>query len=162
MLLNVTTIVQAISCVKCERCIAFSLMPDSESPATLYEMLYCFFPPDQPIRIAYDNGCNFLHYCLNRDCSWAAQVRILIDWMHAKGHKGCSPSLSTRAQPPSRSSSELALRICAAIMVSKRGVTVLARLLGTCLHEYKNSGCLQKNTKRQAMHYAATLHFQSN
>ena len=72
-------------------------MPDSESPATLFELLYCFLPKDIALRIAYDNGCNFLAYALNRDPLWAAHIRVLVDELHAKGHLHCAASFDTGA-----------------------------------------------------------------
>lgn len=75
-------------------------MPDSESPATLFELLYAFLPKDKGIRISYDNGCNFLTYALNRDPVWAASVRVFIDALHFKGHVGCASSFSTGVSQP--------------------------------------------------------------
>lgn len=46
------------------------------------------------MRIAYDNGCNFLTYGLNRDPQWIAALRIFIDGLHAKGHTACARSFS--------------------------------------------------------------------
>lgn len=70
-------------------------MADTESPSTLYELLYCFFPPDKKIRISYDNGCQFLAFALNRDPQWAGQLRVMIDELHHHGHKACASSFST-------------------------------------------------------------------
>ena len=69
-------------------------MSASESPATLFELLYLFFP-EAPLRIAYDNGCNFLVYALNRDPVWASRLRVFIDTPHYKGHTGCAGSFNT-------------------------------------------------------------------
>jgi hypothetical protein len=79
--------VQVFWCVDCQCAVAWSLMANSESLAMLFELLYIFFP-DEAIRIAYDNGCNFLSYALNRDPEWAAGVRVMTDTPHFKGHKG--------------------------------------------------------------------------
>lgn len=72
-------------------------MADSESPASLFELLYCFFPRQQAIRIVYDNGCNFLQYALNRDPVWAGWVRVFVDELHSKGHVNCAASFDTGA-----------------------------------------------------------------
>jgi hypothetical protein len=64
-------------------------MADAESPASLFELLYCFFPAAAK-RIAYDNACNTLNYALNRDPIWAASQRFFVDAMHYKGHKACA------------------------------------------------------------------------
>lgn len=69
-------------------------MADSESPATLFELLYVFFP-QLPMRVVYDSGCNFLQYALNRDPEWAASVRVFVDELHAKGHTNCAASYDT-------------------------------------------------------------------
>jgi hypothetical protein len=70
-------------------------MAAAESPAALFELLYIFFPPHKRLRIAYDNGCNFLSYALNRDPLWAASVRVFIDELHSKGHKQCAAGFNT-------------------------------------------------------------------
>jgi hypothetical protein len=87
--------VQIVWCAACRRAVCFSLMPDTESPATLFELLYCFFPQDKKLRISYDNGCQFLSYALNRAPRWAGQVRVMIDELHHHGHKACATSFST-------------------------------------------------------------------
>ena len=73
-------------------------MACAESPATLFELLYLFFPR-APLRIAYDNGCNFVAYALNRDPAWVAQLQVFIDGLHFPNHKGCADSFNTRAIP---------------------------------------------------------------
>jgi hypothetical protein len=88
------TFVQVIWCVDCQCAVAWSLMANSELPAVHFELLYIFFL-DEAIRIAYDNGCNFLSYALNRDPKWAAGVRVRIDTPHYQGHKTCADSLNT-------------------------------------------------------------------
>ena len=85
-----------IWCILCQCAVAWSLMADAESPATLFELLYIFFP-EVALRIAYDNGCNLLTYGLNRDPRWIAAVRIFIDGMHAKGHTACARSFDVGA-----------------------------------------------------------------
>lgn len=90
---------QVLWCVCCARAIAWSLMADSESPATLFEILYLMFPTDEEIRVTYDNGCNFLNYALNRDPEWAARVRVFIDALHWKCHTKCAEPLSTGDAP---------------------------------------------------------------
>ena len=81
-------------CIACQCAVAWSLMAASESPATLFELLYLYFP-EAPLRIAYDNGCNFLVYALNRDPVWASRLRVFIDPPHFKGHTGCAGSFNT-------------------------------------------------------------------
>ena len=81
-------------CAACQRAVAWLLMTDSESPATLFELLYLFFP-EQPMRIGYDNACNFISYALNRDPAWTALLRAFVDALHFKGHTGCANSFSS-------------------------------------------------------------------
>jgi hypothetical protein len=73
-------------------------MASAESPATLFELLYIFFPEGRK-RIGYDNGCNFLSYALNRDPKWAAQLQVFIDGLHWPNHTGCAESFCTSVSP---------------------------------------------------------------
>ena len=75
-------------------------MADSESPATLFELLYVFFAFFHMLRVIYDNACNLLAYMLNRDAEWASQHEVYIDGLHAKGHIGCAASFDTGVLAP--------------------------------------------------------------
>lgn len=75
-------------------------MADSESPATLFELLYLFFAFLGVLRLIYDNACNLLAYMLNRAPVWAADKEVYIDALHAKGHTGCAASFSTGVPVP--------------------------------------------------------------
>lgn len=72
-------------------------MADSESPATLFELLYLFFAFLHILRVIYDNACNLLAYMLNRVPIWACGLEVYIDALHAKGHTSCAASFSTGA-----------------------------------------------------------------
>jgi hypothetical protein len=67
-------------------------MTNYESPKTLFDLLYCYFP-EVPLRVAYDNGCNFLSYMLNRAPEWAKRVHVYIDELHKKQHVRCADGL---------------------------------------------------------------------
>lgn len=70
-------------------------MTDAESPRTLFELLYLFFGVFEKLRVVYDNACNFLAFCLNRDAEWAKRVHTFVDALHWQGHTGCSANLNT-------------------------------------------------------------------
>ena len=93
--LTIQCMLQVLWCVGCRRAIAWSLMADAESPRTLFELLWAFFPIWLALRLSYDNGCNFLTFVLNREPRWAAIVRVLIDKLHYAGHKQCASSFCT-------------------------------------------------------------------
>ena len=72
-------------------------MTDSESPGTLFELLYCFLKDlvGRTRKIVYDNGCHLVDYMINRDPAWSKKQRVFIDQLHAANHTSCSPLLST-------------------------------------------------------------------
>ena len=82
-------------CSGCKRAVAWSLMTDAESPRTLFELLYLYFGDFEKLRIVYDNACNFLAFCLNRDAEWSRRLRTFVDALHWQGHTGCSANLNT-------------------------------------------------------------------
>ena len=89
-------VMQVLWCPLCQAALAWSLMADAESPATMFELLYLGFPSIES-NIIYDNGCHLLDYMLNRDPEWARDKRVYIDALHAKGHVACATSLDTGA-----------------------------------------------------------------
>jgi hypothetical protein len=44
-------------CLRCGKCLMFAIMPDSESPCTIFELLYTHLP-QPPELFMMDNGCN--------------------------------------------------------------------------------------------------------
>lgn len=69
-------------------------MTDAESPASVFEMLYLFFP--EMVRdVIYDNACHLLDYGLNRDVEFASKTRPLVDEFHHPGHTSCAASFNT-------------------------------------------------------------------
>jgi hypothetical protein len=69
-------------------------MTDSESPATLFELLYLFFSVKKR-NIVYDSGCHFLDYVLNRDPQWADGSDVVVDELHYPNHTCCAGSFDT-------------------------------------------------------------------
>jgi hypothetical protein len=96
---ELSILLQVIWCSECECAICWSLMTRAESPRTLFELLYCYFPePEVPMRVVYDNGCNLLAYALNRDPEWTKKsLHVYIDALHKKGHVKCADGLDTGA-----------------------------------------------------------------
>lgn len=88
---------QIISCVKCKRVVLFSLMADAESPRTLFDLVLTRF---EKLAASYDNGCNFLHFFLNREPEIHESVDVYIDVMHHRGHVKCLPTYRTGARSP--------------------------------------------------------------
>jgi hypothetical protein len=86
--------VQVVWCAACKRAISWSLMTDSESPATLFELLYLFFSVKRR-NIVYDNGCHFLDYALNRDPQWGEGNDVFVDELHYPNHTCCAGSFDT-------------------------------------------------------------------
>jgi hypothetical protein len=88
--------VQIIWCSICKCAVCWSLMTNAESPRTLFDLLYCFFP-EQKMRVAYDNECNFLSYALNRAPAWTSNAHVYIESLYKKGHVKCADRLDTGA-----------------------------------------------------------------
>lgn len=76
-------------CMSCGICNSFMLMPDAESPRTVFELLYTRWrvPPHV---LCYDNGCNTMAYCLNRECEHFMSTNWYIDALHYRDHKKCA------------------------------------------------------------------------
>lgn len=81
-------------CTNCQVPVAWSLMADAESPATLFELLKTHFL-EPPRRIVYDNGCNLLQYALNREPLFLLNTQICIDELHYKGHRRCAKAFDS-------------------------------------------------------------------
>lgn len=71
-------------------------MQDSESPRTIGEKLYTHCPVP-PALFQMDNGCNVHTWLLNREPAHFANMRVVIDEAHFRGHTHCSPNYSTSA-----------------------------------------------------------------
>lgn len=81
-------------CLQCGTCAVVQLLPQAESPAVLYELLFTRWP-QAPKKVVYDNGCNEADFCFNRDPAHFRDTEFFIDEAHFKGHTNCSPSFST-------------------------------------------------------------------
>lgn len=81
-------------CACCGKAVLFSLMTDSESPRTVFELLYthCSVAPS---RFQFDNGCNVHRYALHREPNFFKSTQFLVDHLHFAGHKNCSLAYST-------------------------------------------------------------------
>lgn len=75
-------------CLDCGTCCSFSVMANAESPRTVFELLRTRWK-EAPEMICYDNGCNTMQYCLNREPKWFKGTRFVIDHMHYNDHKHC-------------------------------------------------------------------------
>lgn len=55
-------------CMKCRKCVGYTVMKDAESPRTAMEFLYTHCPTAPDI-FQLDNACNLLAFLLDRDLS---------------------------------------------------------------------------------------------
>jgi hypothetical protein len=85
-------------CMKCKSCIGFHMMPASESPRTLFEVVYTRWRRP-PRLIVYDNNCHAHAYFLNREPQFVKDTTFLIDKIHFKGHVGCCIGYDIAAYP---------------------------------------------------------------
>ena len=83
-------------CSNCRACVLWSLMDDAESPRTPFDLLYTRMP-EAPTQFQLDNGCNLQIFLKRRAPEHFANMRILIDEPHFRGHTNCSHNYSTRA-----------------------------------------------------------------
>ena len=91
--------VQILTCAGCKHVIGSATLSDFESPKTVFDYIISRFPPGTKLRICYDNGCNLLHYILNREPERAKDIEVYIDALHSAGHKQCLRAYSTSALP---------------------------------------------------------------
>lgn len=77
-----------LHCMGCKNCIGFHMMAESESPRTLFEVLYTRFPT-APRLVVYDNSCHAHAFALNREPEFFRNTQFCIDALHFKGHTGC-------------------------------------------------------------------------
>ena len=87
-----------LHCLDCAACIGFHMMPSSESPRTLFEILFTRWPT-APEVVVYDNGCHAHAYALNREPEWASNTFYVIDKLHYRGHTACSSSYDIGKYP---------------------------------------------------------------
>ncbi len=69
-------------------------MTDSESPRTIFELLYTHCP-EAPTRFQFDNGCNIQRCALHREPCFLNFTHFQVDLLHFVGHKNCLLAYST-------------------------------------------------------------------
>lgn len=52
-----------------------------------------------PVLVCYDNACNLLEYCFNREPHFFAETVFVVDSLHAHHHTNCAPSLRINWHP---------------------------------------------------------------
>ena len=75
-------------CHDCEKCLFFAVMTNPESPRSVFDILYTMLPK-APRIVIYDNACNLMHFCLNREPQYFQRTIFLVDAMHFKDHRKC-------------------------------------------------------------------------
>lgn len=81
--------VMLLWCMRCGKCVMFAIMPDAESPRTIFDLLYTHLP-QPPQLFMMDNGCNVHLFAKGREPAHFASTRFLIDEMHYRDHTNCS------------------------------------------------------------------------
>jgi hypothetical protein len=64
-------------------------MINPESCETVFSLFYSRFP-NTPLLVCYDNACNLLEYCFNREPFFFKDYIFVVDRMHFKNHKNCT------------------------------------------------------------------------
>lgn len=123
-------------------------MADAESPASLFELLYIFFP-HLPMRIGYDNACHFLAYALNRDPEWAAMLRVFIDRFHSVNHTACARSFDASA-------------LLARLKLLECKATAFGRRSPFCMHCVFTFASLDTQALGLQQHAEVTTHHETN
>ena len=75
-------------CARHRHCIGFVLLQSAESCRIVYETLATRFAI-MPKYIIYDNGCNLMEYCFNRQPDVFKDTIFLSDGFHWKNHVNC-------------------------------------------------------------------------
>lgn len=73
-------------------------MRNAESPRTLFEVLFTRWKR-APKLVAYDNGCHYHAFSLNREPEWAKDTLVGIDALHQPNHKDCSIAYAIKRNP---------------------------------------------------------------
>lgn len=81
--------VMLLWCMCCGKCLLFAIMPDAESPRTIFDLLYTHLP-EPPQVFMMDNGCNVHLFVKGREPQHFTGTRFLIDEMHFRDHTNCS------------------------------------------------------------------------
>jgi hypothetical protein len=76
-------------CMGCGKCLMFAIMPDAESPRTIFDLLYTHLQ-QPPELFMMDNGCNVHLFVKGREPQHFSSTRFLIDDFHYRDHTNCS------------------------------------------------------------------------
>lgn len=82
-------------CMECGICNCLAVMESAESPRTVFELLYCRWQR-APRVLCYDNACNAIQYCLNRECQFFQDTSPFVDSMHYRDHKRCATDFDSQ------------------------------------------------------------------
>ncbi len=86
--------VSLMCCCGCRFCVLFSLMDDAESPRTPFDLLYTRMLA-AATQFQLDNGCNLHSFIKARAPAHFADMRMLIDEPHYRGHTNCTQNYNT-------------------------------------------------------------------
>lgn len=81
-------------CLECGICNSFAVMPSCETPRTVFELLFTRWQT-APEVLCYDNGCNAMHFCLNRECQHFQGTSFYVDAMHYRDHVRCAADFNS-------------------------------------------------------------------
>ena len=81
--------VMLLWCMGCGKCLMFAIMPDAESPRTIFDLLYTHLQ-QPPELFMMDNGCNVHLFVKGREPQHFSSTRFLIDEFHYRDHTNCS------------------------------------------------------------------------
>ncbi|KAI9189995.1 hypothetical protein H9P43_001428 [Blastocladiella emersonii ATCC 22665] len=84
------------SCLCCRKCIGFQVLSNKESPRVVYQTLLTRFEK-MPQYVIYDNACNALEYCLNRNPAAFKDTIFAVDAFHMPNHSACAPSFNIKS-----------------------------------------------------------------
>lgn len=68
-------------CAGCNTCIGFSVLPDSESPRSVSDLVFSRFR-SAPSTIVYDNGCNLSTFAMLREPTYFGDTTFALDKFH--------------------------------------------------------------------------------
>jgi hypothetical protein len=71
-------------------CLAFETMHSSESPESVFRILYSRIQDWSRKTIVYDAGCRLVEYILHREPNMVNYLNVFIDRLHYKNHTSCT------------------------------------------------------------------------
>lgn len=78
---NDRRLLMVFMCIGCNRCIGFSVLPGSESPRSVSDLLFSRFR-SAPTTIVYDNGCNLSTFAMLREPMFFGNTTFALDKFH--------------------------------------------------------------------------------